>query len=115
MKHFTIENDNNNITVHGSVKEAEAIADSERFGTEAALAKLAANWPAGRLVGRSLTAFQGNGGEEVQGSRDGGHHWLFTVLTARFAGRYGWACTPHGNIPMSIILPRAKPTYVRAS
>ena len=50
MKNFTIENETNNITVHGSAKEAEAVPDSERFGTEAALAKLAANWPAGRLV-----------------------------------------------------------------
>jgi hypothetical protein len=32
------------------VKEAEAVPNSERFGTEAALAKLAANWPAARLV-----------------------------------------------------------------
>ena len=50
MKNFTIENETNNITVHGSAKEAEALPDSERFGTEAALAKLAANWPAARLV-----------------------------------------------------------------
>jgi hypothetical protein len=50
MKNFTIENETNNITVHGSAKEAEAVPDTERFGTEAALAKLAANWPAARLV-----------------------------------------------------------------
>jgi hypothetical protein len=50
MKNFTIENETNNITIHGSVKEAEAVPNSERFGTEAALAKLAANWPAARLV-----------------------------------------------------------------
>jgi hypothetical protein len=50
MKHFTIENESNNIAVHGSAKEAEAVADSERFSSEAALAKLAANWPASRLV-----------------------------------------------------------------
>jgi hypothetical protein len=50
MKNFTIENETNNITVHGSAKEAEALPDSERFGTEAALAKLAANWPAARLI-----------------------------------------------------------------
>ena len=36
MKHFTIENDNNNITVHGSAKEADAVPDSERFSNEAA-------------------------------------------------------------------------------
>jgi hypothetical protein len=50
MKNFTIENETNNITVHGSVKDAEAVPNSERFGNEAALAKLAANWPAARLV-----------------------------------------------------------------
>ena len=50
MKNFTIENETNNITVHGSAKEAEAIPDSERFASEAALAKLAANWAAARLV-----------------------------------------------------------------
>jgi hypothetical protein len=50
MKNFTIENETNNITIHGSAKEAEAFPDSERFGTEAALAKLAANWPAARLI-----------------------------------------------------------------
>lgn len=50
MKHFTIENETNNIIVHSSATEAEAIPNSERFGTEAALAKLAANWPAARLV-----------------------------------------------------------------
>jgi hypothetical protein len=50
VKNFTIENETNNITVHGSVKEAEAVPGSERFSTEAALAKLAANWPAARLV-----------------------------------------------------------------
>src|SRR5580658_4952464 len=50
MKNFTIENESNNITIHGSAKEAEAVPDSERFSNEAALAKLAANWPAARLV-----------------------------------------------------------------
>jgi hypothetical protein len=35
MKNFTIENETNNITVHGSAKEAEAVPNSERFGTEA--------------------------------------------------------------------------------
>jgi len=50
MKNFTIENETNNITVHGSAKEADAVRNSERFSNEAALAKLAANWPAARLV-----------------------------------------------------------------
>jgi hypothetical protein len=49
MKHFTIENDNN-ISVRGSAKEGDAVPDSERFSTEAALAKLAADWPAARLA-----------------------------------------------------------------
>jgi Protein of unknown function (DUF3489) len=49
MKSFTIDAENN-ITVHSSAKEAEAVPNSERFSTEAALAKLAANWPATRLV-----------------------------------------------------------------
>ena len=50
MKNFTIENDTNNITSHASAKEAEAVPDSERFGNEASLTKLAANWPVARLV-----------------------------------------------------------------
>ena len=50
MKTFTIENQTNNITVHGSAIEAEAIPDTERFGNEAALLKLAANWPTARLI-----------------------------------------------------------------
>jgi hypothetical protein len=49
MKIFTIDAENN-ITIHASVKEAEAVPGSERFSNEAALAKLAANWPATRLV-----------------------------------------------------------------
>src|ERR1700691_1099322 len=50
MKNFTIENETNNITFHNSAKEADAVPNSERFSNEAALAKLAANWPAARLV-----------------------------------------------------------------
>lgn len=50
MKTFTIENESNNITVHSSAKEAELVTNSERFGNEAALLKLAANWPAARLT-----------------------------------------------------------------
>jgi hypothetical protein len=50
MKTFTIENDTNNIILNASGKEAELVPDSERFNSEAALAKLAANWPAARLV-----------------------------------------------------------------
>jgi Protein of unknown function (DUF3489) len=50
MKTFTIENETNNITVHATIEEAEAVANAERFRTEAQLAKLAAGWPAARLV-----------------------------------------------------------------
>jgi hypothetical protein len=50
VRTFTIENATNNITIHASAKEAEAVHDSERFGNEAALTKLAATWPAARLV-----------------------------------------------------------------
>jgi hypothetical protein len=40
----------NNITLHSTIQDAEAVANAERFPSEAQLAKLAANWPAGRLV-----------------------------------------------------------------
>ena len=50
MKTFTIENETNNITIHATIQEAEAVANAERFLTEAQLAKLAADWPAARLV-----------------------------------------------------------------
>jgi hypothetical protein len=50
MKTFTIENETNNISIHASARESESIPNSERFGSEAALAKLAVNWPAARLV-----------------------------------------------------------------
>jgi len=50
MKNFTIENETNNITVYASAKEADAVPNTERFSNEAALAKLATNWPAARLV-----------------------------------------------------------------
>jgi hypothetical protein len=49
MKHFTIDAENN-ITIYGSAKEPDALPNSERFNNEAALAKLAANWPAARLA-----------------------------------------------------------------
>src|ERR1700680_5098093 len=50
MKSFTIENETNNITIHATVQDAEAAANAERFRNEAGLAKLAADWPASRLV-----------------------------------------------------------------
>ena len=49
MTHFTIDTDNN-ITAHATVAAAKALEGGERFSNEAALAKLAANWPAARLV-----------------------------------------------------------------
>ena len=50
MKIFTIENETNNITVHATVQDAEAITNAERFRNEASLAKLAADWPSTRLI-----------------------------------------------------------------
>jgi hypothetical protein len=50
MKNFTIENETNNITLHSTAKEAEAVPNTERFSNEAALANLAGNWPASRLI-----------------------------------------------------------------
>ena len=40
MKIFTIGNETGNVTVHASVREAEAVPDSECFDSEAALARL---------------------------------------------------------------------------
>src|ERR1700722_9715473 len=48
VKTFTIENQTSNITLHATIQEAEAVPDSACFGNEAALARLAATWPAGR-------------------------------------------------------------------
>ena len=50
MKHFTIENETNNIMVHASAEAAGAITNAEHFSSEKALAKIAADWPAARLV-----------------------------------------------------------------
>ena len=50
MKNYTIENETNNVMIHGSAKEAQAVPNSEQFSNEAALANLAADWPAARLV-----------------------------------------------------------------
>lgn len=50
MRVFTIENETNNITVHASVQEASAVANAKRFRSEAALARLAADWPTSRLL-----------------------------------------------------------------
>ncbi len=50
MKTFTIETETNNITAHATAKEAESVTGAERFATATALAGLAAQWPAARLV-----------------------------------------------------------------
>ena len=50
MKIFTIENETNNITIHATIPDAEAVANAERFRNESGLNKLAADWPAIRLV-----------------------------------------------------------------
>ena len=47
---FTIEKDTNNIAVHATAKEAKRVPNAEVFQHEAALTKLAAKWPAARLV-----------------------------------------------------------------
>jgi hypothetical protein len=44
MKIFTIENETNNITLHTTIQDAEAVANAERFRNEAGLAKLAVDW-----------------------------------------------------------------------
>ena len=50
MKTFTIDNETNNITIHPTIQDADAVTNAERFRHEVGLAKLAANWPAARLV-----------------------------------------------------------------
>ena len=50
MKIFMIENETDNITVYTFAKEADTVKGAERFRNEAGLAKLAADWPLGRLV-----------------------------------------------------------------
>ena len=50
MTTFTIENETNNITAHAKLKEAEALENAVSFRNEAALNKLAADWPAARLI-----------------------------------------------------------------
>jgi hypothetical protein len=50
LKIFTIENETNNITVHATIQDAEAVANADCFRNEAGLNKLAADWPAARLI-----------------------------------------------------------------
>src|SRR5579862_2740721 len=49
MKYFTIDA-KNNITVHASAQQSEAVANAESFKIAAQLAKLADGWPIARLV-----------------------------------------------------------------
>src|SRR5436305_446441 len=49
MTSFTIDPDNN-ITAFASAAEAKSMAESERFRSAEDLKKLAANWPATRLI-----------------------------------------------------------------
>jgi hypothetical protein len=49
LKYFTIDNEND-IRVHASAQEADAVANAERFSTSAGLSKLADTWSATRLV-----------------------------------------------------------------
>ena len=49
MNTFTI-NSENNITVHVSHEDANNVADAEQFSNAKELGRLAANWPAARLV-----------------------------------------------------------------
>jgi hypothetical protein len=51
MEFYTIEKESNNVAVHSSAKEADAVRNSERFSSEADLASLAVSWPTSRLVG----------------------------------------------------------------
>jgi hypothetical protein len=46
---YTIDADNT-ISAHATLKQAEAVEGAEHFRNEAALAKLAGNWPIARLV-----------------------------------------------------------------
>lgn len=50
MKIFTIETETNNIIVHDTIQEAKAVTNAEPFRNETGLSKLAAEWPAARLV-----------------------------------------------------------------
>jgi hypothetical protein len=50
VKTFTIDNKTNNIIIHASANEAEAVPDAESFREEGELTNLAANWPTARLI-----------------------------------------------------------------
>jgi hypothetical protein len=50
MKIFTIHNETDKIAIHASAREAGVVANADQFRSEASLAKLAAGWPASRLI-----------------------------------------------------------------
>jgi hypothetical protein len=50
MKTFTIDDETNNITLHTTTQNFEAVTNGARFRNESGLAKLTANWPVARLV-----------------------------------------------------------------
>ena len=50
MTTFTIENETNHIAAHARAQDAARISGAEHFRSETELAKLAAAWPAARLV-----------------------------------------------------------------
>lgn len=50
MKVYSIGNTTDHIAVHSSAKEAEGLTNTQRFSNEAALAKLAIEWPTSRLI-----------------------------------------------------------------
>jgi Protein of unknown function (DUF3489) len=50
MKTFTIETETNNITLHPTLEDAQAVSDSEHFGSAEDLAGLASEWTTARLL-----------------------------------------------------------------
>jgi hypothetical protein len=50
MKTFTIETEMNNITLHPTLEDAQAVPDSEHFGSAEDLAGLASEWTTARLL-----------------------------------------------------------------
>jgi len=50
MRVFTIDNETGKIAIHATVHQASTVANAMRFRTEAALSRLAADWPTSRLI-----------------------------------------------------------------
>jgi hypothetical protein len=72
MTIFAISNDNY-ITVFDSVQEAQSNPETEHFSSLKELGKLAAQWPAARLIEIWNNPARRYAGEEVHGSEDGGY------------------------------------------